>query len=70
MAVHSQGEQVLDVDAMSSDGCAVHMLSEGEYNIHRFQLRTSILFFFACCFAEVKYMGGQHCPLSNVANFN
>ena len=33
-AVHSQGEQVLDVDAMSSDGCLVHMLSEGEYNIH------------------------------------
>ena len=23
-----------DVDAMSSDGCPVHMLSEGEYNIH------------------------------------
>ena len=33
-AVHSQGERVLDVDAMSSDGCPVHMLSEGEYNIH------------------------------------
>ena len=33
-AVHSQEERVLDVDAMSSDGCPVHMLSEGEYNIH------------------------------------
>ena len=33
-AVHSQGERVLDVDAMSSDGCPVHMLSEGEYDIH------------------------------------
>ena len=33
-AVHSQGERVLDVDAMPSDGCPVHMLSEGEYNIH------------------------------------
>ena len=33
-AVHSQGERVLDVDTMSSDGCPVHMLSEGEYNIH------------------------------------
>ena len=32
-AVHSQGERVSDVDAMSSDGCSVHMLSEGEYNI-------------------------------------
>ena len=32
--VHSEGERVLDVDAMSSDGCPVHMLSEGEYNIH------------------------------------
>ena len=29
-AVHSQGERVLDVDAMSSDGYPVHMLSEGE----------------------------------------
>ena len=48
MVVHSQGERVLDVDAMSSDGCAVHMLSEGEYSIHRFQLRTRVLFFFAC----------------------
>ena len=34
MAVHSHGERVLDVDAMSSDGCPVHMLSEGEYSIH------------------------------------
>ena len=34
MAVHSQGERVLDVDAMSSDGCPVHMLSEGEHKIH------------------------------------
>ena len=25
---------MLDVRAMSSDGCLVHMLSEGEYNIH------------------------------------
>ena len=25
---------MLDVDAMSSDGCPVHMLSEGEYIIH------------------------------------
>ena len=33
-AVHSQGGQVLDVDAMSSDGCPVHILSEGEYIIH------------------------------------
>ena len=33
-AVHSQRERVLHVDAMSSDGCPVHMLSEGEYNIH------------------------------------
>ena len=35
-AVHSQGERVLDVDAMSSDACPVNMLSEGEYNIHSF----------------------------------
>ena len=33
-AVHSLGERVLDVDAMSSDGCPVHMLSAGEYSIH------------------------------------
>ena len=33
-AVHSQGERVLDVDAMSSDSCPVQMLNEGEYNIH------------------------------------
>ena len=32
-AVHSQGEQVLAVDAMSSDGCPVHKLTEGEYSI-------------------------------------
>ena len=32
--VRSQGELVLDVDAMSSDGYPVHMLSEGEYSIH------------------------------------
>ena len=32
-AVYSQGEWVLDVDTMSSDGCPVHMLSEGEYSI-------------------------------------
>jgi hypothetical protein len=25
---------VVDVDAMSSDGCPVQMLSEGEYSIH------------------------------------
>ena len=25
---------MLDVDAMSSDGCPVHMLSEGQYSIH------------------------------------
>ena len=29
-----------------------------------FQFRTSIVFFFACCFAEVRYMRGQHCPFS------
>ena len=29
-----QPNRVLDVDAMSSDGCPVHMLSEGEYSIH------------------------------------
>ena len=33
-AVHSQGERVLDVDAMSSDGCRLHIVSEGEYIIH------------------------------------
>ena len=33
MDVHSQGEQVLDADAMSSDGCPVHMLTEGEFSI-------------------------------------
>ena len=33
-AIHSHGERVLDVDAMSSDGCPVHMHSEGEYSIH------------------------------------
>ena len=32
--VHSQGEWVLDVDAMSSNGCPVHMLNEGEYSLH------------------------------------
>ena len=32
--VHSQGERVLDVHAMPSDGCPVHMLSEGECSIH------------------------------------
>ena len=88
-----RGERVLDVDGMSSDGCPMHVLREGEYNIHSsnqgqvrtsisnffsmsiannvfldmdslFQLRTTILFFFASPFAEVRYMGGQHCPLS------
>ena len=33
-AVHSEGKRVLDVDAVSRDGCPVHMLSEGEYSIH------------------------------------
>ena len=33
-ALHRQGGQVLDVDAMSTDGCPVHMVGEGEYNIH------------------------------------
>ena len=28
-AVHSQGERVFDADAMSSDGCPLHMLREG-----------------------------------------
>ena len=34
VVVHSHGGGVVDVDAMSSDGCPVQMLSEGEYNIH------------------------------------
>ena len=34
MVVHSHQQGVMDVDTMSSDGCPVHMLSEGEYNIH------------------------------------
>ena len=34
VVVHSPGGGVVDVDAMSSDGCRVQMLSEGEYNIH------------------------------------
>ena len=29
-----RGNGMLDVDAMSSDGCSVHMLSEREYSIH------------------------------------
>ena len=33
VAVHSRKE-VVDVDAMSSGACPVHMLSEGEYGIH------------------------------------
>ena len=33
-AVHSQTGRVLEVDGVLSDGCPVHMLSEGEYNIH------------------------------------
>ena len=32
-AVHSQGERVLDVEAISSDGCPVHMPGEGKYII-------------------------------------
>ena len=34
VVVHSPGGGVVDVDAMSSDGCPVQMLSEGEYSIH------------------------------------
>ena len=34
VVVHSLGGGVVDVDAMSSDGCPVQMLSEGEYIIH------------------------------------
>ena len=34
MVVHSPRGGVVDVDGMSSDGCPVQMLSEGEYNIH------------------------------------
>ena len=34
VVVHSLGGEVVDVDAMSSDGCPVQMLSEGEYIIH------------------------------------
>ena len=34
VVVHSPWGGVVDVDAMSSDGCPVQMLSEGEYNIH------------------------------------
>ena len=33
VAAHSPADQVVDVDAMSSDGCPVHMLSKGEYSI-------------------------------------
>ena len=46
---------MLDVDAMSSDGCPVHMLSEGEYNIHNSnegQVRTSITNFFSMSVAN------------------
>ena len=34
VVVHSPGGGVVDVDAMSSDGCPVQMFSEGEYSIH------------------------------------
>ena len=34
MAVQSRGGRVLGVDAMSSDVCPVHMLTEREDNIH------------------------------------
>ena len=34
VVVHSPGGGVVDVDAMSSDGCPVQMLSEEGYNIH------------------------------------
>ena len=34
MAVHSHGEQVLHVDAMSSDSCPVLILGARDYTIH------------------------------------
>ena len=49
-AVHSQGERVLDVDAMSSDGCPMQMLGEGEYSIHSsIKAKHSFLFCMLLC---------------------
>ena len=62
--VHSQRERVLDVDAMSSDGCPVHMLCEGEYSIHRSNEGQVFFSFLRLALLRSGVWGGQHCHLS------